>query len=223
MKKLCVVGGMGPLATADFYGRLILASPAEKDQDHIETLIISDSQMPDRSRAIEENNPESLLQRFQKDLSFAESWGADYIAIPCNTSHYFMDAFQQMTTVPILDMVDLTAEKVEREVYVFATTGTYRSGVYQQRLAQRNKLQLPLTEEEKQISMDTIYAIKGGREPKLKNFPEFERILKEKLKEEKWVILACTELSLLDINHPRVVDAMDVLVERAIEVCYEKR
>ena len=78
---------------------------------------------------------------------------------------------------------------------------------------------MPLTDEEKRISNDTIYRIKQGEEPKLQNFPEFRKMLEEK-SEKAGVILACTELSLLDIKNDNVIDAMNVLVDETVKEAY---
>ena len=48
MKKLGIIGGMGPLATAVFFRKVVEKTPAEKDQQHIETIIVSDPIIPGR-------------------------------------------------------------------------------------------------------------------------------------------------------------------------------
>ena len=50
--KLGVLGGMGPQATELFYRRVVEFTAADKDQEHIETLLLSDTKMPDRTAAI---------------------------------------------------------------------------------------------------------------------------------------------------------------------------
>lgn len=219
MRKLCIVGGMGPLATSDCYTRIIEKSPATKDQEHIETLIISDCLMPDRTKSIISGDSKELLEHFKNNFKIAEVWGADFIIIPCNTSHFYYDKFVKMTDIKILNMIHLAAKKASDRTYVFATEGTYKSKIYKKYLEQENKEYLPLTDEEKRISNDTIYRIKQGEEPKLQNFPEFRKMLEEK-SEKAGVILACTELSLLDIKNDNVIDAMNVLVDETVKEAY---
>ena len=219
MRKLCIVGGMGPLATSDCYTRIIEESPATKDQEHIETLIISDCLMPDRTNSIISGDSEELLEHFKNNFKMAEVWGADFIIIPCNTSHFYYDEFVKMTDIKILNMIHLAAKKASDKTYVFATEGTYKSKIYKKYLEQENKEYLPLTDEEKRISNDTIYRIKQGEEPKLQNIPVFRLLLEEKPK-TAGVILACTELSLLDIKNDNVIDAMNVLVDETVKEAY---
>ena len=91
--------------------------------------------------------------------------------------------------------------------------------IYKKYLEQEGKEYLPLTDEEKRISNETIYRIKQGEEPKLEKFPEFKKMLDEK-SEKAGVILACTELSLFDITNENVIDAMNVLVDETVKEAY---
>ncbi|MDU0895122.1 MAG: aspartate/glutamate racemase family protein, partial [Anaerococcus sp.] len=86
MKKLGVLGGMGPLCTAIFYKKLVKNTKANKDQDHIPTIILSDPQIPDRTKAIITGDDEDiLLNKIKENLENLEKQGVDNIAIPCNT------------------------------------------------------------------------------------------------------------------------------------------
>ena len=51
-KIIGILGGMGPEATADLFYRIIRATPVKRDQDHVRTIIYSDSKVPDRTPAI---------------------------------------------------------------------------------------------------------------------------------------------------------------------------
>ena len=95
MKKLGVLGGMGPLCTANFYQKIVKNTKADKDQDHIPTIIISDPQIPDRTTAILTGKDEEImLKKVKEDLESLEKQGVDNIAIPCNTMHYYYDTFK---------------------------------------------------------------------------------------------------------------------------------
>ena len=47
-----VIGGMGPRATADFLNKVIAATPAEHDDEHVPLLISNDPRIPRRPAAI---------------------------------------------------------------------------------------------------------------------------------------------------------------------------
>lgn len=222
MKKLCIIGGMGPLATAEFYRRVVLASPAGCDQEHIESLIISDAAMPDRSMAIRLGESGELLRRFACHFAQAKAWGAEVVAIPCNTSHFYMDAFREMTDLEIIDMPMLAAARAGEHPCVLATEGTYRSGVYARRLEMLGKVQYPMSLADRRVAMETIYAVKRGAAPDHRSFPEFSDLIERMRKEAGDVILACTELSLFSFSEPEIFDAMDLLAGEVVRICYEK-
>lgn len=135
-----ILGGMGPLATADLYRKIILATPAARDQDHLHVVIDADPSVPDRSAALrgEAPDPTPWLLRGARRL---EAAGAVFIVVPCNTAHAFLPAVRPQVGIPILDMIAETAARVRvdfpaaRRVGVLATRGTIASGLYHRALA----------------------------------------------------------------------------------------
>ena len=90
-KKLGVIGGMGPEATAYFYEEVIRHTRAGCDQEHLDMTILSHASMPDRTKAIQTGQSRELLEAMKEDVRILEAAGATNIANPCNTSHYFYD------------------------------------------------------------------------------------------------------------------------------------
>ena len=87
---LGVLGGMGPLATADFFAKLVAATSANADSDHVPVLILSEPRIPPRPPAIMgrgESPLPALLARRDQLLAA----GATFLAIPCNTAHFWCD------------------------------------------------------------------------------------------------------------------------------------
>ena len=106
LKKLGVIGGMGPEATSFYYARVIARTKAESDQEHINMIILSHATMPDRTQAILTGNKLPFLKAITQDARDLEMLGVENIAIPCNTSHYFLEDIQKSTSVPIINMVE---------------------------------------------------------------------------------------------------------------------
>ena len=138
-QKLGVLGGMGPQATQVFYQFVLDRTDAARDQDHIPALILSDTGIPDRTQAILSGETGELYQRLLKDARLLENCGCTAIAIPCNTSHYFVDKLQEDVGVPILHMIRETAQELARQGKkrpgILATDGTIRTGLYQKECA----------------------------------------------------------------------------------------
>ncbi|HCZ05640.1 MAG TPA: aspartate racemase [Thermotogae bacterium] len=217
MKVLGVIGGMGPLATCEFYRRLIEKTPARKDQEHIHVIIDSYPQIPDRTAYLVgagENPLPYLIDSAQR----LEKAGADVLCMPCNAAHAFFDDLSSSVGVPFLNMVELAVKFVSRfskSAVVFATDGTLLSGVYQ-RAAERYGLALrELSRKWQRKLMDGIYDIKAGR---LEEGIEKIEVVSRSIGEET-ILAACTEVSIALKGKRNVVDAMDALVEEAIRVC----
>ena len=220
MYKLGVIGGMGPLATVSFYERVVLNTVAKCDNEHIDMVVLSHASMPDRTKCIIENKGEEFLEVIKKDFKILEDIGVEAVAIPCNTSHYFFDEFKKFTNLRIINMISETILEVKKrgikEIAVFGTLGTLNSGVYEKYANQHGLLVKEVSPEDKQAVMDIIYDIK---ETNCLDGRRFVDILSRYCDDETVGIIACTELSLLDIPQDiNIIDALDVLVKRSIEL-----
>lgn len=219
MYKLGVIGGMGPLATVKFYDKVVLNTEAHNDNEHIDLIVLNHSTMPDRTRCIIENKDTEFLNEIKKDLEILDKIGVDVVAIPCNTSHYFYDEFKNFANLKIINMIEETILEIKRrgikKVAVFGTLGTLNSKVYN-KYAEKNGIEVKeLSLEDKKSVMDIIYKIKETNNLENKEFIE---ILNKYCDDETIGIIACTELSLLDISkNINTIDALDVLVNKSIE------
>ena len=219
MYKLGVIGGMGPLATVKFYDKVVLNTEAHNDNEHIDLIVLNHSTMPDRTKCIIENKDTEFLNEIKKDLEILERIGIDIVAIPCNTSHYFYDEFKNFTNLKIINMIEETILEIKRrgikKVAVFGTLGTLNSKVYN-KYAKENGIEVKeLSLEDKKTVMDIIYKIKETNNLESKDFVE---ILNRYCNDKTIGIIACTELSLLDIpENLNTIDALDVLVNKSIE------
>ncbi|MBM0046780.1 aspartate/glutamate racemase family protein [Anaerococcus sp. mt242] len=222
MKKLGILGGMGPLCTANFYQKIVQNTKADKDQGHIPTIIISDPQIPDRTAAILTGKDEEiLLKKFKEDLENLENQGVDNIAIPCNTMHYYYDTFKNYTKVNIINMVEETLLYCKKNndinIAVLGTKATMSCGIYEKYAGDIGINIIPMNDKIKDFTMDTIYKIKETNET---NHPEFLDMIKYlKNTGVDAIILACTELSLIDniTSYDFVIDAMDILTYESIK------
>jgi len=135
-KKLGVIGGMGTEATSYFFEELVAHTQTEKDQDHLDTIILNHATLPDRTDAILSGNTEELTNRLIEDAQLLEKIGVENIAIPCNTAHYFYDTIQKETKIPIIHMVkESVAEALTRfenveKIGIMATAGTIQTKIY---------------------------------------------------------------------------------------------
>ena len=135
---LGVLGGMGPLATADFFAKLVALTPAARDEDHVPVVLASLPDIPPRVPAILAGG-ESPLRALIDARDRLLAAGATLLAMPCNTAHHWFDALADCAA-PMLHIADAALDALRRTmpapapIGLVATRGTLRSGFYQRRL-----------------------------------------------------------------------------------------
>lgn len=225
--RLGVLGGMGPQATNTFYQFVIDRTDARTDQEHVNALILSDSGMPDRTSAILSGGEEAVYRRLLEDAKLLERAGCTCIAVPCNTSHFFLDRVQEYIGIPILHMIRETARLLAAQGLkrpgILATDGTIQTELYQKEFSSIGIQTVIPSPEAQKLVMSLIYDdVKSGRDGDPQKFAAIhEDLLSQGC---DCGVLACTELSVFADKHhlpPFYTDAMAVLAERAVEACHK--
>ncbi len=224
-KTIGVLGGMGPAATADFYQKIIRATPAKADQDHLKVLIYSNPQVPDRTAGIRGEGPDPLPVLIASAQILARG-GADLITIPCVTAHHYYDALQQAVPVPILHMIGETVTAVLaghpniRRLGLLATTGTLQSRMFERYFEPRGfMLVTPEPEVQASCVMEAIYAVKRG-DP-IETAGRLIRQAAQSLLERgaEAILAGCTEVPLIlqdgDVAVP-IIDPTWILAQAAV-------
>src|SRR6056297_774062 len=109
MKPVGILGGMGPEATILLMQKVLAAVPAQDDADHVPLIVHQNPLVPSRIKALIEGNgpdPMPVLMSMAQDLERA---GAQALAMPCNTAHHYALAVANATSLPFLNMIELTA------------------------------------------------------------------------------------------------------------------
>ncbi len=216
---------MGPAATVDFYQKIIRATPAKVDQDHLKVLIFSNPQVPDRTTAIRGEGPDPLPTLVATAEVLIQG-GADLLTMPCVTAHYYFDALQRAVSVPILHLIGETVTAVLseypglRRFGLLATTGTLQSRLFESYFEPRG-LRIVVPDSAVQVSavMEAIYAVKRGD-----SLERARRLIREaadhlRLGGAEAVLAGCTEVPLIlqedDVSGP-FVDPTWILAQAAV-------
>lgn len=198
-KKIGIIGGMGPLATADLFEKIILHTRASSDQEHLRVLIDSNTNIPDRTAALLHGGADPVPE-LTASARGLERMGADLLVMPCNTAHNFYDAVQAAVGVPVLHMIRLTAQALRqrgvRTAGLLATDGTIETGIYQRTFAGTGIRLLTPSSGEQRAIMDMIYqGVKAGRMDY--DASQARRAMEALLRQgAETLILGCTELPL---------------------------
>lgn len=226
-KSIGILGGMGPLATADLFTKIVNMTKADCDNAHIRIYIDDNSSIPDRTAAILSGGA-SPLPNMTDSLHKLEACGADCIIMPCNTAHYFLPELQKLTNVPFISMLEATAvackEKFpSKTAAVLATKGTLASGLYSSVLEKNGVSYLIPDEGEQDALMRVIYeGVKANASPDAYRADMMSVINSLTAKGADYFILGCTELplaaQLLCLDCP-TVDPTTELAQAAIKFC----
>ncbi len=222
-KIIGILGGMGPLATVELFRRIVEKTPAERDQEHPRIIIYNNPKIPDRTAFIlgKGDDPRPELINSAKKL---ESWGADFIIMPCNTAHFFAETIQRGIRIPLLSMVEETAKEIEkmglRKVGLLATDGTIKGLVYHRALLNRGiNIAIPNKQDQKKVMKGIYDGVKAGNLELGREL--ILEVAKRLEKRSEGIISGCTEVSVaLRQEDLKVVliDPMDVIAERAVKL-----
>jgi len=229
-KIVGILGGMGPEATVDFMQRIINLTPANDDCDHIRMLVDNNPKIPSRIKAIIEGTGENPAPHLIKMAQQLENQGADLLVIPCNTAHYYYDTVTSNVSTPVLNMIDLTVEKIIidqpeiKKVGLLASTAVLMINLYKAALKSRNVGILYPAEKLQYSIFNSIKVIKTG------HFGKTEIAIIQKAADYLFnegaeaIIVGCTELSVLSnkiIFKCNMYDSSQVLAENVVKLVKE--
>jgi aspartate racemase len=166
-KLVGVIGGMGPGATIDFMSRVLSATPAELDQQHVRMLVEQNPRIPSRQLAMrgEGENPGPMIASAASRL---EASGADFLVMPCNLAHAWQADIEAATSIPFVSIVtESVISAVSRSgddsaVGLMTTPGCFTAGLYQQALVDYGRPVVAQTADELAETMIFVERIKCG-------------------------------------------------------------
>ena len=221
-KTLGILGGLGPMAGVYFYEKVTALTKASCDQEHINVILAGLADTPDRTDFILGKSTVDPTPRMVESAKILERAGADVIAMPCNTAHYFYDAIAGSIHIPMLNIIEetlkLLAGQGARKIGLLATEGTIAAGTYPA-VAQAHGIECaaPTPEEQAVITAIIYQEIKCGRRPDMR---AFYRVANRMLDDGcDFLVLGCTELSLLERDYHlggRFVDSVDALARATV-------
>ena len=221
-----ILGGMGPEATVDLQRRVIELTPATGDGDHIRMLVDCDPSVPSRIAAIIEGSGPSPAPALITMAQGLVTQGADFLCMPCNTAHYYFHDIANQSPVPMINMLEIAAERVhraqprQRRVGLLASTALQITSLYEPYFQARDKELLYPAPQTREKLMDLILATKGQQQ----HMPA--DILSEAAGQlidagAQCLMIACTELSLYTAQlrglPTPVYDTADLLAQEVVD------
>lgn len=198
MKRIGIIGGMGVQATIDLYQKIVAATKATSDQEHIPVLIDSYPQIEDRTAWILGKGADPTRKLVESALRL-QGGGVAALILACNTAHYFAPAIRSAVAVPLLHIADASLAVVQEQVpktakiALLATDGTHSAGIYERPLQEAGYALEALGKIEQDTIMTAIYH--GAKAGHIAEYaPSVQRVI-DSLDADA-LLLACTELPL---------------------------
>lgn len=219
MRRVGILGGMGPEATILIMQKLLAAVRAQDDADHLPLIVDQNPQVPSRIRHLIEGtgeDPGPVLADMARRLV---AGGAEALAMPCNTAHHYAPVIRQAVSVPLLDMVALSVDHAASmagpggQVGVLASPAVRRVGLFDAALARRGLTAIYAHDDAAMLA--AIRQIKAmGPQPGARQ--TIEAASKDlALRGASLQLVACTEFSLIADSVAEGIlafDTLDVLV-----------
>lgn len=226
MKKIGIIGGIGPASTVEYYNDIIKGYRKLTDDDNYPQIFINSINMTEMLNYIVNSDREGLVDFLISEIDKLRIIGADYIAIASNTPHLVIDNLIEKSTIPIISIVEETCKyaksKELKRVLLIGTLFTMKYNFYE-KVFEKYNIECILPEDnEKDIIHHIIF-------PNLENGIIIEKdksVLKDlcnKIIKEKnidGIILGCTELPLIlneDDFNICVLDTMKIHIKSILK------
>ncbi len=225
LPRIGVLGGMGPLASAEFMVKLVRATPAQRDQDHFPTTLDSSPHIPDRPNFIDGHGADPLPVMIEV-IRRLEAAGCALITMPCNTVHHWHAQLSEQTPLPIVHIADAVAVQLRatvphaRRVGILGAQITCKLGIFSERLGPEWEWVYPSEQALRDFVMPAVAAVKGGDLDKGRELflAATQALLSQDLDA---VVFACTEIPVVlgqaDVPIP-IIDSTDALARHTVAV-----
>lgn len=202
MKKIGLVGGIGPASTVDYYLGLINKCHADKGEDIYPEIVIDSVNMTKHDDVIREKDYEKLCGYLLESLHNLKAAGAEIAAITANTEHIVWDMMCDKFPLPVINIVESVTnaikEKEYKKILVFGTEFTLRSGLYEKALIQNDIIPIIPNEQDIALIGALIYPNLENGIVIFKDKAKLIELAEKYIRAEKAdaLLLACTELPL---------------------------
>ena len=221
-----IVGGIGPLASAEFVKAIYENSLRDREQEAPKVIMYSDPTIPDRTDAILSGDYAEVLDKLASSLRALSLLGATQMIVCCVTAHNLLKDLPPDLKVKLISLVDVIFEQIiqspEKRLLV-CSKGTRETRLFEDHEhwpATQEYIILPDERDQELIHYELIYQIKKRR-----NVYELVPLLKSLLAKYRVdsFISGCTEMHIIarrlvftngDRNKHGSIDPLSIIAER---------
>lgn len=204
-KSLGILGGLGPLASAEFLKTIYEFNITDLEQESPTCILYSDPTFPNRIDAIQGGSDDLLTSLLVQSLERICQLGVSQVVVACVTMHYFLPKVPVSLREKVISLIDIIVKEVlntEKLHVLLCAKGARQVGIFQKH-AQWNLLEqyvlLPDEDEQNRLQ-NYIYQIKkNGDQDSIINY--FDTLV-GKYKVDS-LIAGCTELHIVNKHFMR--------------------
>lgn len=226
MKTIGLIGGMSWESSLEYYRIINEQVKKNLGGSHSAKSLMYSVDFEEIKLLQHEGNWDKATQIMIDAAKRLEKGGADFVVICTNTMHKMADQMQSQIQIPILHIVDATAERIHakgiKKIGLLGTKFTMEEDFYKARLQNKFGLQVIIPNSpDRQIIHDVIYNELVLGILKQDSREQYIRIINQIVNNgAEGVILGCTEIPLLvhqkDVN-VCLFDTTRIHAEAAVE------
>ena len=217
-----VLGGMGPLASAEFLNTIYQRNTTVAEQECPVVVLLSDPGLPDRTEAMLNGHTQVLFDQFSNRMDQLVSLGVTRIVVCCVTIHPLIPRLSPLVRARVVSLLDVIFDRVlqsSRQHLLLCTQGTRTMELFQQHpgwLQARDRMILP-SEQDQQLIHQWIYEVKSNRHSAGRR--DWFRALLQKYSVDSF-IAGCTELHIIAREQQRLTsrDATEFCIDPLMEI-----
>lgn len=225
MRKLGLVGGMGPQSTIPYYHDIVYGVQERVGKNYFPNLTVESVNVFDVLRLCGEQKYDELTDYLLQAINNLAKSGADFAALSANTPHIVFDKLQKLSPIPLISIVESACKEAEKrnlkKIGLLGTVFTMTEDFFKQPFSRRNiEIVVPSDAEMDYVNQKISSELEHGiiKEDTLESFT---KIISRMQTEEniEAIVLGCTELPLLlnDKNSPvPCLDTMRIHIQDII-------
>jgi len=225
MKTVGIIGGLGPETTSEFYLDLIF-SCQKKDRTHRPSILIASIPLPyqiEEDLIMNNKGSERYIPFLITEAKRLEKAGANFIVMPCNSLHVFIEEIRKAVKIPVLSIIEETVKFLKKnkfkKVGIVSTSATIQNKLYETAFEGAGITYVTPDEFQQAKMGKFILNLVNGMQNN-KDREELIKIISNfKNKDIDCVVLACTDLQLLIPKHPtlKIFDTMKIFVDTTVD------
>lgn len=207
MKRIIIIGGMGPQASIEMHRRLMLRAVENDARDGGDFPHVVHFSLPVDDFISDTEKTAEALAFIVDELSGFQFRRDDVVILACNTAHLLQNQIERRLGITITSLIDATVAYVvenHKTIALLASPTTIRTGLYTKQLQARG-IQVMQPSESQVLRVESaIRSVIASEKP--------EPLRKTNLA----TLLGCTELSCVFGNEPNVIDPMNIVIDKIL-------